>query len=419
MSLSEAETTEYVEEGGPVTTPPSSSSPGGRTFGLAGVVLGAGLVLSACACGPLLLVSLAAQGMLDGAIVAQALGPLALAVGMGLVLALEGWRLWQGRPPRPFYPRRTWLLWVAFLVLLTTGLLLFLLDWIPPFLLAPINALTMLLLPALVLGTVGRALRGAGGAWRDVIGGLMGGATIGTGLSMAAEVSLAVLVVTVVLAFGLLPGGMAGLESLVEQANDPAFLLDPQGLSQFLTPLVLLGALVFVAVVAPLVEEVVKTLGVGLVGPWLRPSPGRAFLLGVASGAGFALVENVLNGTVIGSFWVLGVFSRSAATLMHCATGGLMGWGWGELWTGQRPWRWLLAFVGAVSLHGVWNGLVIGTVASGLLAATHPDDMAWMAIGGLVVMALIVALLFLVAAMMVGLLWASWALGQQRAEGRR
>jgi RsiW-degrading membrane proteinase PrsW (M82 family) len=419
MSFAETEGAEILpeegEEGELPERPLPSSSVGRQTLGFLGLVLGAVTFLSACLCGPLLAVVFAVQGLQDDSILEQALGPLVLGLALGAVLALEGWRLWKGRPSPLFYPRRTWPLYGVFLLLMVLGLLVSLGNWAPPFLLALTNVLALFLLPVMVLAAVGRAMRGTDGTWRDVIGGILGGALIGTGLSMVIEVGLALVAVTFAFAFNLVPGGLGGLESLMDQASDPAFLLDPQSLSRFLTPGILLGALFFVSIITPLIEETVKTLGIGLAGRWLRPGPARAFLMGVASGAGFALVENVFNSPIIGSAWLLGIVSRLAATFMHCATGGLVGWAWGVLWARQRPWRGPLAFVGAVALHGVWNGLVVATVASGLSAVTRADDPIWMAAGSMVALTLLLALGVLALMTLAGLIGTGWVLHRRRA----
>jgi hypothetical protein len=375
-------------------------------------LVGASLVLLACLGTPLMMGSFVLQGSSYGTAVEQAAGPFVLVLVVGGMLALEGWRVWRGEPSPVFYPRRLGLLGGGLLVLILVGLLLSLAQGAASYLLAPLNAVTMLVLPLLVLGAVGRLLRGQGGTWRDVLTGLIGGATIGTGLAMIAEVILVLVVVTVVIGVGLLPANVEALEALVEEFSDPALLTEPERLAQFVTPMVVLGALGFVAVATPLIEEAVKTLWMGVASVWLRPSPARAFLLGVASGAGFALVENVLNGAFLTSFWTVGVLSRLAATFMHCATGGLVGWGWGQLWTERRFWRWILASAGAVLLHGLWNGLVVGTVASGLQAAAHSPDLSTVTSSGLAATAMLLALLLLAVATLVGLLLVSRKLGR-------
>ena len=416
MSFPEPQRTETVdqhEEGGdPGQGPPPPSLSARRIVGLIAAVIGGAMVFLTCAGGPLVMTSFLIQGESYRVALEQATGPLVLVLVIGTMLGLEGWRIWRGRPSPNFYPRRLGLLAAGVLVLILIGLLLSLTDGAASFLLAPLNAVTMLLLPLLVLGGVGRLLRGRGGTWRDVLAGLMGGATIGTGLAMVGEITLVLLVLVLAIALGLLPVDVEELESLTEQMSDPGLLLDPERLAQLITPKVVLGALAFVAVATPLMEEAVKTLWIGVAGVWLRPTPARAFLLGVASGAGFALVENVLNSAFLTSFWTVGVFSRLAATFMHCATGGLVGWGWGQLWTERRVWRWLSASVGAVVLHGAWNGLVVGTVASGLQAAGNPEDLAAVTTSGLAATVMLLTLLLLAAGTLVGLLWVSRRLGR-------
>ncbi|HIE38944.1 MAG TPA: PrsW family intramembrane metalloprotease [Anaerolineales bacterium] len=395
---------------GPV---PSSSSPR-QALGLAVGLAGLAVAVTACACGPLMIAlpALAGEGAPDGLTIQQALTLAVLGGGLGLSLAVAGWGVWRGRPSRPFHPRRTWVLWAVLFPLLVSGLLISLLDLAPAYLLPPINALTMTLLPMLILDAVGRALEGKGGTWRDVIGGLAGGALLGTGLAMVVEVGLVVVLAMGALALGLLPGGPEGLGSLGERLSDPTLLYDPQALLDLLTPGVVLVALAFVSVATPLVEETTKTLGMALVGTWLRPRPARAFLLGVASGAGFALAENLMNGAVGGVLWGPGILSRLAATLMHCATGGLMGWGWGELWAGRRPWRLALAFIGAVGVHGMWNGLAVGAAISGLAAAGGANGPVRTGIAGLTTLLLTGTLVLLAAAALAGMLWAGWVLGR-------
>ena len=146
---------------------------------------------------------------------------------------------------------------------------------------------------------------------------------------------------------------------------------------------------------------------------WVRPSPARAFFLGLASGAGFALAENLLNGAVIGELWGPGIISRLGATIMHCATGGLMGWGWGQLWTQRRPARLGLAFLGSVGLHGLWNGLAVGAAVSGLFTSSQLDDMVVTGTALLVILALVAVLGFLALAALGGLLWAARTLAQR------
>jgi RsiW-degrading membrane proteinase PrsW (M82 family) len=400
-------------------SPPSSPTVG-NVFGFIGGIVGLVILLSAFACGPLLLLSFTVQGIPYPDALGEIVGPLFLLIAAGAIFALEGWRLWRGGDPRIFRPRRVWLLWGLFLILLLVGLLLSLAEYLPsfvsrlpPLLLAFISVTIMFLLPLLILVTVGRLMRGRGGKVRDVLAGLLSGSTIGTGLAMVIEIGIVVVLVILAVALNLLPFDFSDVESLREQMDQPGLMENPEELLSFVTPGLFALIFFFIAIITPLVEEAVKSLGIGIASIWVRPDPARAFLLGVASGAGFAMVENILNSAITGPLWTVGVFSRLAATLMHCATGGLMGWGWGQLWTERRWTRWLLAALGAFALHGAWNGLVVGAVGGGLMAGTRPDDMVWVIGGGMAALILMGLLLLLALGVLGGLVWASRRLGRE------
>lgn len=389
-----------------------------QVLGLAGLIVGLLGAFSACIGGPLLLLLTAAfsNGALDGATIQQSLALTVLGLCVGGILAWEGWRIWQGQPSRPFVPRRVGLLWLALALLLALGLLFSFFDAVSPYLLPPINTLTVILLPFLLLIVVGQVMQGRGGSWRDVAGGLVSGAALGTGLALLLEIALAGAFLALALILGLIPGGVEGLEALSEQLQDPAFLNDPQNLLQFFSPLTVLVLFLFAAVLAPLIEELTKTAGLAVAGPWLRPTPARAFVLGVASGAGFAIAENLFNGALIGAFWAPGVVLRLGATLMHCATSGLMGWGWGQLWAARRPLRAASAFLGAMGLHSIWNALAVAIAVSSLLALQQADNPTVLALLGLAALSFIAVLALLALSALAGLIWAGRALGRQ-AEG--
>lgn len=418
--MSEVERTEndaqQAEEGGLLEeyAPPSSSR---RPLGIGIAFLGLLMALGGCVCGPLTAASpLNDLGGPSVQTIQRGLAIVVLGLGLGIALAVAGRKLWQGAPSRPFRPRRTWPLWIALLLLLPTGLLISFLDTGSIYLLPLINTLTMLLLPALVLAIVGRLLRGTGGTWRDVLGGLVGGATLGASLAMFLEVIAAIIALLMAISLGLIPIGLEDLQSLTQKLPQSDLLSNPQALVEQLTPTVVLVVLIIIAVIAPLLEEIAKTLGVGLIGLRLRPTPARAFLMGVASGGGFALAENLLNSAILSSLWAPGVISRLAATLLHCATGGLAGWGWGELWRG-RPGRFFVAFAGAIGLHGLWNGLAVGIAVSGLVTAAQPNDPSRLMTGGLVTLALGALLLVVLGATVGGVLWFTRTLARQEEMG--
>lgn len=291
----------------------------------------------------------------------QAAGVVGLGLTLCLIPLILGWRLWTGKPLGPFRVRRSWiLLLVLSSFLLILGSVVALWETAPLFLLPTLHVLTLLALPALVLSILGALLGERAGSWQDVLGGLLGGASIGSGAAVFLETGIAI-----GMGFLLVLTGQIPMEWMRGSFPPPQTSEDLVALVRAIPPSVVLSGLVFLAFAAPFVEEVTKTLAVGIAGFWLRPGPARAFLLGAASGAGFALAENFLNSGFFGYLWGGGILARLAATVMHTATGALMGWGWGQWWSERRYLRLPLAFIGAFGTHALWNstaGALLGMV---------------------------------------------------------
>ncbi len=349
---------------------------------------------------------------LGGAFLSQDVAVGVLGLALGWILTAEGLRLRRGAPSVPFRPRRLWLLWVIFLVLWVVGTVLSLLENVPSTLTVPLHTLTLTLLPVLVLGLVGWIMGGRGVSWSDVGGGLVSGAVLGTGIAAVAEVTLLGLAALLLLSTGFLPQEWLQQAPQALISGESPIPTEMEALLQFLTPTVVLIGLAFIGGLVPLIEEVTKTLGIGLAGLWLRPTPARAFLLGVASGAGFALAENALN-VAYNPAWGVSIGVRLAATVMHCATGGLMGWGWGQWWAGRLPWRFPLAFVIAVTIHGLWNSIAVGLALGGLVTLAHAGQPLWVALGGLLTLALGTLEVLMAVAVTAALLWAGYRLGRR------
>ena len=348
-----------------------------------------------------------------GVQVQQGIGLVGLGVGLAAISAGLGWRLAKNLPSTPFFPRRTWPLWLLFLIIVAGGG--FLLP-ASPLVLGALGTLAMLLLPTLVLGSMGRVMGGRGGTWTDVLGGLIAGSALSAGVAAAIESGLAVGGLFLYIGYTSLSGRSFDLRALIEWLQWLGRkLADPRTVAFLMKPPVFLTILFVFAVLIPAVEEMAKALGVGLLGRWLRPHPARAFLLGIASGAGFALVENVLNVSLFeASFWLGAIVSRVMATVMHCATGGLTGWGWGELWSARRPARLALAYLGAVGIHGMWNGGVVITVL-GALALTGIESIAVAFIVSVLVVVSILGIIVVVTACLLGMVGAGRFLARRTA----
>lgn len=120
----------------------------------------------------------------------------------------------------------------------------------------------------------------------------------------------------------------------------------------------LVFAMIGTAVVAPIVEELTKPIGAFLLGRRLR-SPAEAFLVGMAGGVGFAVVENMLYESSGARLWAAIATLRGVGGVLHPLNAGLVALGWYGVISGTGPGRWgrLLALYGlAVGIHALWNG---------------------------------------------------------------
>jgi hypothetical protein len=190
------------------------------------------------------------------------------------------------------------------------------------------------------------------------------GSLIATMLALLAEgVAVGGLAAVVFGGMALLPEGRAWLDNLVALAANPATLQDPVNLqSLLLTPPVLTVAVVGVTLIGPLMEELIKVLGVVAMA-YRRPDQGQAFAWGIAAGAGFALAEGLLGGVIPAGAWPEGVLLRVGASLLHATATGMVALGWFESAARRRVWAFPLAYFAAVGLHGWWNALAVAITA--------------------------------------------------------
>jgi hypothetical protein len=127
----------------------------------------------------------------------------------------------------------------------------------------------------------------------------------------------------------------------------------------FETPGIAGGVFIYIAVLIPVVEELIKPVAIWLL-PGRNLSPRDGFLLGAVSGAGYALFENLTIAAET-EIWTFVMISRLGTAAIHMLTTALVGWGIASARTEKRYWRLVMAFVAAITLHGVWNGLNILT----------------------------------------------------------
>lgn len=285
---------------------------------------------------------------------------LVLALGLGLPLGWAAVQALRGVPSPPFEPRRPWRLAILLMVALAAGQAILLLDLAPALTFWPFYIAAAVLPPLLVLGLVGRALAGRTRR-RDVLLEVSSGAFVSTLLATMLEIGAILgLTMAVILAIAIRPGGAETLQRLIEWLQDPAVLQDPAIVARLVdSPLVVAGVLAVLAGIVPLIEEAVKTLGVGLLA-YRRPGMSQAFLWGLACGAGFSLAEGLLNSATVLDTWLVVAVSRMGGTLLHCFTGALMGLAWFYVISSRRWGRSVGLYAASVAVHGTWNALAAG-----------------------------------------------------------
>jgi len=252
-----------------------------------------------------------------------------------------------------------------YLVALAGGQTVLSLKLAPAVTLPPFHVLALALPPLLCLWGVAALAKEPQFTWRRLWGGLGGGAFGAVGLAFAIELFLLVLGLAAVAI--VLGGSPDWAEQLRQSQLAPGGLADsPLVRSVIRSPLVIFTLLVSFSLVVPIIEETIKSLVPALAGAWRGLSATQIFLWGVAGGAGFAVVEGLLNGSLSAESWASVALLRIGASAMHCLTAGLTGWGWGQVWT-QRKWlHLLLAYVVAMAIHGVWNATSIGMAVVGV-----------------------------------------------------
>lgn len=125
------------------------------------------------------------------------------------------------------------------------------------------------------------------------------------------------------------------------------------------TPAVIAVLLGYIAVLVPMIEELLKPLAVWIFAKNME-SPAQGFAMGVFSGAAFALLES-LNASGDGSTnWPVIVSIRAGTSLLHMTASGLVGWGIASAFREKRARRFFAAYFSAVAIHGIWNACAIG-----------------------------------------------------------
>ena len=341
----------------------------------------------------------AAPDLLPTNLTVGALAVMGLGFGFGLISI--GRNSLRGNPSAEFRPPAPWRFAALFVLCLIAGqVLLFLLptarftSWAFP----PLHILAAAC-PALgVLAFVGRRTRAAS---RRTVGlQLSHGALLAPVGALAAELAtILIIVIAVAVVVVLTPGGMETLLDLSTNLQDPSWIEDPQNLARVvLSPAALTIIVVVFVILAPMIEEFLKGLGVVFLGYRLS-GRAEALLWGVACGAGFAIGESFFNGSIALEGWGAVMVMRWGASLMHCIASGLMGLGWYQALVARHPWRLLAAYAASSGIHALWNGAAVAVALPSLLIMTRPDDLLMQGFAGLIILSGLALLVLLTVSM--------------------
>ncbi len=287
---------------------------------------------------------------------------MALTVGLGSSLAWQAFQSIQGRGSHWFRPRLVGIWTIVFVLAVLIGQTLLGSDLRPAISFPAFHILASVLPPLIIVAWVARSL-GRATRNRDVVLQLSSGALVATILAFTLEMVMVIGLLAVILAAVVVqPDGLEQIQALAGRLQDTAWLEEPSNLSTLArSPLVVVSAFLVFAIAVPLIEELVKTLGVPL-RAYRRPTLPQAFLWGLAGGAGFALAEGLFNSLGGLDSWAAIVSFRVGATLLHCFTGALMGLAWYHILEKKRWGRALGLYALSAGTHGLWNALVATTV---------------------------------------------------------
>lgn len=333
---------------------------------------------------------LAAQlGQMGGIFLGLVCGPLAVAHGAASL---------RGRSSRILRLAPIYVFAIVFTIVLGLGSLILNFEVAEAFLFPPLFALGAALPTVAVMAWAYKRL-GWPITWRQGALALVAGATLSIFLAILLETFLPFLASILIEPLGMLADSFGN-------ALSTGGSLD----RLFFSPAAIVF-LMFVAVEAPLPEEFAKALGLACFGRKRITQAGQAFAVGMAAGAGFAILENMLYEGLYAQWegwsWAGITLLRAVGSVLHPLCTGLVALGWFRARQAGGG-ALLKSYLLAVGLHTLWNGGFLPFVyLTGLDAYTEFE--ASVSLYGLAEGALLVVFLVTLS---VGM-W--WYLGRQTA----
>jgi RsiW-degrading membrane proteinase PrsW (M82 family) len=182
-------------------------------------------------------------------------------------------------------------------------------------------------------------------------GSMLGGGIVGPMIAIVGHAAVAAFAAAFFLGFA--ESGRALFDEL---------RVDPRLVELLASPWLIL-LLVDVSVAAPLVEEVGKAIGARVgAGAGRIVSRQDALMAGVAAGAGFAIIENILYaalGAAFGGPWPAIVVARSLGAAVHPLATGLVMLGWWDARRGVGGRVLRRGFLSGAGVHAIWNAAMV------------------------------------------------------------
>lgn len=130
-------------------------------------------------------------------------------------------------------------------------------------------------------------------------------------------------------------------------------------------PIAIATGIGYIAILVPLIEELLKPLAVWIFATKIE-TPAQGFVLGLLSGAAFALIESLNAGADSTVTWPVIVSVRAGTSILHMTASGLVGWGIVSAFKEKKIGRLFGAYFSAVLIHGVWNACAAGAGLSAI-----------------------------------------------------
>jgi RsiW-degrading membrane proteinase PrsW (M82 family) len=336
------------------SSPPVVSAPG-KFWAYVAVIVGLFLLLSGTAA------VIGYLGLPFAAVGEDVLGPqLGQMAGMflglicGILAVYHGWRSLRNRPSGRLKTPPVYAFGIAFAVVLGLGNVLLNFHVAEEYLFPPFFLLGAAL-PT--LGVVAWAVRrlGCPVTWRQVSLALVTGSTLSIFIAIVLEMLMPLLIILLV----------PPLESLGGSFSDVLGSDGPGFLERLVFSPAVIVFLIVTALQAPIPEEFAKALGVVFFGRKRLRDERQVLAVGLACGAGFAILENMLYEGLYAQYsgWSWGgvTLLRGLGAVLHPIGTALVALGWFRM-REEGVGKLLKAYAVAVGLHTLWNGGFVALV---------------------------------------------------------